>query len=125
MRSIYYLSGTFKLLRRNKSYHFKEIETSKIIKLNNLVKKEIQVSKNIFINDISSNLKINEVFFIPGNNPVNILNDNNFYCVKSILSDNNFQMEINNENKKKGKNLTGAFFVISEEKMYEELLLNY
>jgi len=126
MRSVYLISGAFKLLNKNKAYHFVEINTASILKLNSGLKTQNSIPKNIFWNEISSNLNINDVFFIPGGNPLDIINEKNtFVTEKVIFDDNNVKIDLYNEHDYKDQDITKAFFVINEDRMYEELLQYY
>ena len=89
MRSVYLISGAFKLLNKNKAYHFVEINTASILKLNSGLKTQNSIPKNIFWNEISSNLNINDVFFIPGGNPLDIINEKNTFVTEKVIFDNN------------------------------------
>lgn len=126
MRSVYLISGSFRLLNRNKTYQFVELNTSKVIKLNEVFKTKNSVPKNIFWNEINSNLKLNDVFFIPSDNPFDIINDKKTFVTNQVIFDNdNVKLDLHNENDYKDQEITKAIFVINEDRMYEELLQYY
>ena len=128
MRSVYLISGAFKLLNKNRTYQFVEINTSKVVKLNEVFKTQNHIPTNIFWNEINSNLNINDVFFIPGNNPFDIINDKKTFVTNQVIFDNyndNVKLNLYNENDYKDQDISKGIFVINEDKMYEELLQYY
>jgi hypothetical protein len=126
MRSIYLISGAFKLLNKNKAYQFVEINTSYILKLNNVFTIQESIPKKLFWDKINSHSNLDEILFIPGNNSLDIVNNtNNFLTEEVVINTNNVTVNMHNKNNYNDQELNKAFFVINEDYIPEDFLHYY